>query len=211
MKAMYLPAHFEESRPEVLAQLVSRHPLGLLVTQSADGALAADPIPWLLDVDADGTRMLRGHVARANPVWREARGDIDALVVFQGPQAYVSPSLYPSKAEHGKVVPTWNYIMVQARGRFEPMDDAAWTLALVTRLTQRHESARAAPWAVGDAPADYVDRMLGMIVGVQLRVALMTGKWKTSQNRSAADRAGVRAGLQADAANTDAALPVPDA
>ena len=208
---MYLPAHFEESRPEVLAQLVSRHPLGLLVTQSADGNLAADPIPWLLDIEADGTRVLRGHVARANPVWREARGDTDALVVFQGPQAYVSPSLYPSKAEHGKVVPTWNYIMVQARGRFEPMDDAAWTLALVTRLTQRHESARATPWAVSDAPADYVDRMLGMIVGVQLRVASMTGKWKTSQNRSAADRAGVRAGLQADAANTHAALPVPDA
>ena len=208
---MYLPAHFEESRPEVLAELVRRHPLGLLVTQSADDTLAADAIPWLLDIAADGTRTLRGHVARANPVWRQARGDIDALVVFQGPQAYVSPSLYASKTEHGKVVPTWNYIMVQARGRFEPMDDAAWTLALVTRLTQRHESARAAPWAVGDAPADYVDQMLGMIVGVQLRVASMTGKWKTSQNRSAADRAGVRAGLQADAANTDAALPVPDA
>ena len=212
---MYLPAHFEESRPEVLAELVRRHPLGLLVTQSADDTLAADAIPWLLDIAADGTRTLRGHVARANPVWRQARGDIDALVVFQGPQAYVSPSLYASKTEHGKVVPTWNYIMVQARGRFEAMDDAAWTLVLVTRLTERHESPRAAPWAVSDAPAEFVDRMLGMIVGVQLRVASMTGKWKTSQNRSATDRAGVREGLRADlladATNADAALPVPEA
>ena len=208
---MYLPAHFEESRPEVLAELVRRHPLGLLVTQSADGGLCADPIPWLLDVEADGTRTLRGHVARANPVWRQARGDIDALVVFQGAQAYVSPSLYPSKVEHGKVVPTWNYIMVQARGRFEAMDDPAWTLALVTRLTERHESARATPWAVSDAPPDYIDSMLRAIVGVQMRVASISGKWKTSQNRSAADRAGVRAGLQADAAGAESALPMPEA
>ncbi len=211
---MYLPAHFAESRPQVLAELVRRHPFGLLVTQSAAGELAADPIPWLLDTEADGTRMLRGHVARANPVWREARGDVDSLVVFQGPQAYVSPSMYPSKAEHGKVVPTWNYIMVQARGRLQAMDDPAWTLALVTRLTQRHESARAAPWAVSDAPAEFVDAMLRAIVGVQLPVASITGKWKTSQNRSAADRAGVRAGLRADAmatVGTAAALPVPEA
>ena len=208
---MYLPAHFEESRPEVLAELVRRHPLGLLVTQSADGALCADAIPWLLDVEADGTRTLRGHVARANPLWSEARIDTDSLVVFQGPQAYVSPSLYPSKAEHGKVVPTWNYIMVQARGRFEPMDDAAWTLALVTRLTERHEGSRSTPWAVADAPAEFIDTMLRAIVGVQVRVASISGKWKTSQNRSAADRAGVRIGLQADAALADTALPVPEA
>ncbi|MEO6408594.1 MAG: FMN-binding negative transcriptional regulator, partial [Burkholderiaceae bacterium] len=191
--------------------LVRRHPLGLLVTRSGDGALAADAIPWLLDVEADGTHTLRGHVARANPVWREARGDVDSLVVFQGPQAYVSPSLYASKAEHGKVVPTWNYIMVQARGRFEPMDDAAWTLALVTRLTERHESTRAAAWAVSDAPAEFVDSMLRAIVGVQLRVESISGKWKVSQNRSVADQAGVRAGLQADAMNADTALPAPEA
>ena len=195
---MYLPPHFEEHRAPVLHALVETHPLGLLVTQS-DAGLAANPIPWLLDVEADGSTLLRGHVARANPVWREARGDVDSLVVFQGPQAYVSPSLYPSKAEHGKVVPTWNYIMVQARGRLEVMDDAAWKLAFVTRLTQRHESQRAAPWAVGDAPADYIESMLRAIVGVQLRLSALGGKWKTSQNRSAADRAGVAAGLCADA------------
>ena len=212
---MYLPPHFDERRPEMLQALVRRHPLGLLVTQSADGTLAADPIPWLLDLEADGSHTLRGHVARANPVWQQARRDTDALVVFQGPQAYVSPSLYPSKAEHGKVVPTWNYIVLQARGRLEAIDDADWKRALVTRLTERFEAPRAAPWAVTDAPADYVTTMLRAIVGIELRVHTLTGKWKTSQNRSAADRAGVRAGLRADAGARAVAdpvgLPVPEA
>jgi transcriptional regulator len=205
---MYLPAHFEERRAGVLAELVGSHPLGLLVTQSTAGELSANPLPWLLETDPDGTTWLRGHVARANPVWREARGDVDALVVFQGPQAYVSPSFYASKAEHGKAVPTWNYLMVQARGRLEPIDDAAWTRALVTRLTERHEGARAVPWAVTDAPADFVDTMLRAIVGVQLRTSALVGKWKASQNRSAADRAGVAAGLRADTAGQTTALPV---
>ena len=212
---MYLPPHFDERRPEMLQALVRRHPLGLLVTQSADGTLAADPIPGLLALEADGSHTLRGHVARANPVWQQARRDTDALVVFQGPQAYVSPSLYPSKAEHGKVVPTWNYIVLQARGRFEAIDDADWKRALVTRLTERFEAPRAAPWAVTDAPADYVTTMLRAIVGIELRVHTLTGKWKTSQNRSAADRAGVRAGLRADAGAQAVAdpvgLPVPEA
>ena len=207
---MYLPSHFEEHRPAVLHALVASHPFGLLVTQS-DAGLAANAIPWLLDVEADGAVVLRGHVARANPLWREARTDLESLVIFQGPQAYVSPSLYPSKAEHGKVVPTWNYIMVQARGRLEAMDGRDWKHAFVTRLTQRHEAGRINPWAVGDAPADYIETMLGAIVGVQLRVATLAGKWKTSQNRSAADRAGVAAGLQADAQAQPVGLPVPEA
>ena len=207
---MYLPSHFEEQRPAVLHALVASNPFGLLVTQS-DAGLAANAIPWLLDVEADGAVLLRGHVARANPLWREARTDLESLVIFQGPQAYVSPSLYASKTEHGKVVPTWNYIMVQARGRFEAVDDAARTLAIVTRLTERHESARRAPWAVSDAPSEFIDKMLAAIVGVQLRVASISGKWKVSQNRSPADRAGVRAGLRADASDADAAaLPVPE-
>ena len=207
---MYLPSHFEEHRPAVLHALVADHPFGLLVTQSLHAGLSANPIPWLLDIDADGAVVLRGHVARANPLWREARTDLESLVVFQGPQAYVSPSLYASKAEHGKVVPTWNYIMVQARGRLEVMDGRDWKHAFVTRLTQRHEAGRAVPWAVGDAPADYIETMLGAIVGVQLRVAALTGKWKTSQNRSAADRAGVSAGLHADAQERQLGLPVPE-
>jgi transcriptional regulator len=196
---MYLPAHFAESRPEVLSALVRSHPFGLLVTQNRAGGIDANSIPFFLDAAADGTPgVLRGHVARANPLWQAARDDVDALVVFQGPQGYVSPAWYPSKAEHGKVVPTWNYVMVQARGTLRAIDDRTWLRAFVTRLTERHESERAAPWAVSDAPADYLETMLGAIVGIEIVLSSLTGKWKVSQNRPAADRAGVVAGLLAE-------------
>ena len=204
---MYLPSHFEETRPERMQALMRAHPLGLLVTQDGAGALAANTIPFLFDAGAGGSASwLRGHVARANPVWREARTDVDALVVFQGPQAYVSPSFYASKAEHGKVVPTWNYMMVQVRGRLRAIDDAAWVRAFVTRLTERHEGARAAPWAVRDAPDDYIATMVRAIVGVEIEVTALAGKWKVSQNRSAADRAGVVQGLRAAGVTAAAAL-----
>ena len=194
---MYLPAHFDEKRLDVLHALVRRHPFGLLVTQTADGP-SANGIPFILDADgAAGLGTLRGHVARANPVWRETATDVPSLVVFQGPDAYVSPSWYPSKAEHGKVVPTWNYVMVQARGRLRAIDDPAWLLRLVTRLTERHEAPRSAPWAVSDAPADYVQTMLRAIVGIELELTSLRGKWKVTQNRPAADRAGVVTGLEA--------------
>ena len=192
---MYLPAHFEEKRVEVLHGLVRSHPLGLLVTQGASG-LQANSIPFLIDPEPGPFGTLRGHVARANPVWREGGGG-EALVVFQGPQAYVSPGWYPSKAEHGKVVPTWNYVMVQARGTLRVMDDAAWLHALVTRLTATHEAARARPWAVADAPPEFIDTMLRAIVGIEIELVALTGKWKVSQNRGAADRAGTIAGLAA--------------
>jgi transcriptional regulator len=199
---MYLPAHFEESRPEVLHELVRTHPLGLLITQGAAG-LQANPVPFMLDVDtATGAQTLRAHVARANPVWREASAGVEALVVFQGPQAYISPSMYPTKAATGKVVPTWNYVIVQARGPLQVHENAPWLHALVTRLTDRHEAPRAVPWAVSDAPADYVDTMLRAIVGIEIPLSALTGKWKVSQNRNAADRAGVAWGLQAQAAPT---------
>ena len=192
---MYQPAHFVESRPEVLQRLIREHPFGLLVTDGASG-LAANGVPFLLDPDpAGGPGVLRAHVARANPVWKEARSDRDSLVVFQGPQGYISPAWYPSKAEHGKVVPTWNYVMVQARGRLRAVDDKAWLRAFVTRLTDHHEGGRATPWAVTDAPADFIETMLGAIVGIEIPLSSLIGKWKVSQNRSAADRAGVAAGL----------------
>lgn len=208
---MYLPAHFEEQRPEALHRLVAEHPFGLLVTQRAEG-FAADGLPFVLDADpAGGPAILRAHVARANPVWRETRADSESLVVFQGPQAYVSPAWYPSKAAHGKVVPTWNYLMVQARGTARFIDDAAWLRAFVSRLTDFHEGERVqrAPaqlgaWAVGDAPADYVDSMIGAIVGVEIVLTSLLGKWKASQNRSADDRQGVADGL-ASAGAGDAA------
>ena len=195
---MYLPTHFEEKRPAVLHALLRDHPLGLLVTQDAAGELAANSVPFLLDANpAGGPGILRAHVARANPVWRDARADRDALVVFQGPQAYISPNFYPSKAEHHRVVPTWNYVMVQARGRLRAVDDAPWLRAFVTRLTERHEAPRDAPWAVTDAPADFITTMLRAIVGIEIELTALTGKWKVSQNRSAADRDGVARGLRA--------------
>jgi len=203
---MYLPAHFDEKRLDVLHALVRRHPFGLLVTQTADGP-SANGIPFLLDPDgAAGLGTLRGHVARANPVWREAATDVPSLVVFQGPDAYVSPGWYPTKAEHGKVVPTWNYVMVQARGQLRIRDDPAWLLQLVTRLTERHEAARSAPWAVSDAPADYVQTMLRAIVGIELELTALSGKWKVTQNRSAPDRAGVVTGLEAVGGDAATAL-----
>ena len=204
---MYLPAHFEETRPEVLHEALRLHPLGLLITQGASG-LAANPIPFMLDIEADGSRVLRGHVARANPLWREARTDLESLVVFQGPQAYVSPGWYATKAETGKVVPTWNYVMVQARGKLRVMDDASWLHALVTRLTDRHEAPRANPWAVTDAPDDYIATMLRAIVGIEIKLSALTGKWKVSQNRNAADREGVARGLSESGAAEAAAMAV---
>lgn len=192
---MYLPKHFEETRVEVLHGLIRAHPLGALVTTGASG-LEANHVPFEIDPDPAPFGTLRGHVARANPVWRDGVGD--ALVIFQGPELYVSPSWYPSKQEGGKVVPTWNYAVVHAHGALRAIDDAAWLRAFVTRLTDRHEGRRAAPWKVTDAPADYVDKMLTAIVGIELPIARIAGKWKVSQNRPAADRAGVIAGLEAD-------------
>jgi transcriptional regulator len=192
---MYLPKNFEETRVEVLHELIRAHPLGALVTTGANG-LEANHVPFEIDPDPAPFGTLRAHVARANPVWREGAGD--ALVIFQGPDIYVSPSWYPSKREGGKVVPTWNYAVVHAYGALRAIDDAAWLRAFVERLTDRHEAARPDRWHVTDAPADYVDKMLTAIVGIELPVTRLVGKWKVSQNRPAADRAGVIAGLEAD-------------
>lgn len=203
---MYLPTHFEESRVETLHALIRSHPLGTLVTQDRSGALQADPIPFILDAGPSGHGTLCGHVARANPVWRESRDDVEALVVFHGAQSYVSPGWYPGKALHGKVVPTWNYIVVQARGRLQAIDDREWLRAFVTRLTERHEARQPEPWQVSDAPADYLEAMLGAIVGIEIELSSLVGKWKASQNRSSADHAGVVAGLAALAARDDDAF-----
>ncbi len=196
---MYLPSHFAEQRPEVLHQLIHDHPLGLLITLAdtdTGAGLQANPVPFFLDADpAGGPGILRAHVGRANPLWREARADVETLVVFQGAQAYISPSWYPAKAEHGKVVPTWNYVTVQARGTLRAIDDAQWLHAFVSRLTQHHEAAQAKPWAVTDAPPEFIDSMLRAIVGIEIVLSSLVGKWKVSQNRAVADRIGVVRGL----------------
>ena len=195
---MYVPRHFEESRTDVLHELVRAHPFATLVTQSADG-LEANHLPLELDPEPTPYGTLVGHVARANPVWRQAAVDVDALVIFAGPHGYVSPGWYPTKQETGKVVPTWNYAVVHAHGRLRFVEDAAWLRALVERLTRRYETTRPAPWAVSDAPSEFIDAMLKAIVGVEMVVTRLVGKWKLSQNRPVADRAGVRRGLVAEA------------
>lgn len=201
---MYLPAHFEETRPAVLQALLRAHPLGQLVTLDAHGAPVANPIPFILDTDRGPLGTLVGHVARANPVWRSA-GQV-ALVLFQGPDGYVSPNGYAAKREHGKLVPTWNYATVQARGPLLALDDAAAVRALVTRLTVRHESTQPRPWAVADAPDDYIATMLKAIVCIEIPLTALVGKYKLSQNRSAADQAGVVAVLRAAAEPAQQAL-----
>jgi transcriptional regulator len=189
---MYLPGHFEQHDAAALAALMRDHPLATLIVATADGP-TADLIPLEFHPDIGPHGTLRGHVARANPLWRHSGAP--ALAVFQGPQAYVSPNGYPSKREHGKVVPTWNYTMVQGRGALRALDDAAWVRAFVDRLTERHESTQPAPWAVSDAPEDYVRQMAGAIVGIEIELTSLRGKWKVSQNRDAADRAGVAQAL----------------
>ena len=192
---MYQPAHFDEQDADTLLALMKAHPLATLVRGGAE--LGADILPLEVDRVGDGWRVT-GHVARANPLWREADGQ-PVLLVFQGPQAYVSPNWYPSKFQHGKAVPTWNYAMVQVHGTLRAIEDAEWLRAFVTRLTERHEGGRAVPWHVSDAPADYIDAMLKAIVGIEIEVTRVEGKFKLSQNRSAEDRTGVVLGLESDA------------
>jgi transcriptional regulator len=195
---MYLPAHFEEKRLDVLHELMQAHPFGTLVTLGADG-LNANHIPFELVNDGPAFGVLRAHVARANPVWRDFSVDVEAMAIFQGPHAYITPSWYPSKQEHGKAVPTWNYMVVHAYGPLKVIDDAEWLRGLVTRLTDRHEGERTGkePWKVTDAPADYIDKMLSAIVGIEIPVTQLVGKWKVSQNQPEANRKGVEAGLRA--------------
>lgn len=189
---MYLPKQFEQHDAALLAALMHERPLATLVVAAPDGP-TADLIPMEFHAGLGAHGTLRGHVARANPLWRHAGAA--ALAVFHGPQAYVSPNWYPSKREHGKVVPTWNYTMVQARGVLRTIDDAPWLRALVGRLTERHESSHPAPWAVSDAPEDYLQQMLRAIVGIEIELSSLRGKWKVSQNRSVTDRDGVAEGL----------------
>jgi transcriptional regulator len=192
---MYQPPHFREDRLEVQHALIRAHPLGLLVT-AGPGGLQANPIPLLVEADGSPHGKLRAHLARANPQLAELAAVEDCLVAFQGPQTYVSPSLYPTKHEHGKVVPTWNYITVHAWGRPRVIDDVAWIRRQVEDLTAHNERARPAPWLVSDAPEPFVAAQLKAIVGIEIPIARIEGKWKVSQNRPAVDRAGVAAGLR---------------
>ncbi|MES2959633.1 MAG: FMN-binding negative transcriptional regulator [Pseudomonadota bacterium] len=190
---MYLPKHFAQPDREQLARLMAAHPLATLVSRTDDG-FSADHIPLMYDPSQGEHGLLRGHVARANPLWRAAAGSA-VLAVFSGPQAYITPSWYAAKSTNAKVVPTWNYAVVHAQGPLRAIEDADWLHRLVSDLTRRHEEPRAHPWQVSDAPEDYVQQMLRAIVGIEIPLTSLVGKWKVTQNRSEADRLGVAAGL----------------
>jgi transcriptional regulator len=192
---LYLPAHFNETRSEVMHALMRAHPLCTLVTH-CDSGLVANHVPVQTLAEPEPRGCIRGHIARANPLWRDYRAGTQALAIFQGPQVYISPAFYPSKVATGEVVPTWNYAVVHASGTLRFIQDAGWLRAFVAGLTTTHEAPRAAPWKIEDAPAPYVDKMLSLIVGFEFSIATLSGKWKVSQNRSQADQRGVIRNLQ---------------
>ena len=192
---MYVPPLFKEDRIDVLHAAIRRTGLATLVTITADGLIASH-VPMLLDREPAPYGTLLGHVARPNPQARGTMPGVQALAIFQGPDAYITPSWYETKRQNAKVVPTWNYVAIHAYGPVEFFDDAERLRAIVTRLTERQESSRAAPWAVTDAPADFVEGMLKGIVGFAMPIARLEGKWKMSQNRPAEDRTGVVVGLE---------------
>lgn len=193
---MYIPKHHEETDLAVLHALIKSHPLGAWVTQG-DGELLANHIPFLLDAERGECGTLVGHVARANPVWESFSATVDSVVIFQGAEAYITPSWYPSKHAHGKAVPTWNYAVVHAHGLPRAIEDRDWLLRHITQLTDTHEAGQALPWRVSDAPEEFTERLLGAIVGIEIPIARLVGKWKVSQNRPEPDKLGIVAGLLA--------------
>jgi transcriptional regulator len=199
---MYRPPHFREDDPERLDAFVSAHPLATLVAHVA-GGLVANHVPLLMVRDEAGRRVLRGHVARANELWRALSADAPVLAIFQGAESYVTPAWYAAKAATGEVVPTWNYAVVHAHGTIRFFDERDRLHALVSSLTDEHERPRTQPWAVDDAPTPYVDRMLSAIVGLEIEVTRYEGKFKASQNRTAEDRARIASGLEADGRSDD--------
>lgn len=190
---MYQPVHFREDDPAVQHALIRAHPLGLLATMGS-GGLEANHIPFVLDPKAG---LLQGHLARPNTQWQTFDPSVEALVVFQGPEAYITPSWYATKAETGKVVPTWNYAVVQVRGRMRAIEDRDWLRTQIDALTRAQEERREHSWHVADAPASYIEGQLKGIVGIEIAITRIEGKWKVSQNRPENDKVGVVAGLTA--------------
>jgi transcriptional regulator len=194
MQLMYVPKCHEETDLAVLHALIAAHPLGTWVTLG-NGELIANHVPFLIDPSRGEFGTLIAHVARANRVWESFSPSVNSVVAFHASNSYISPSWYPSKHAHGKAVPTWNYAVVHAHGIPRIVQDREWLLAHVNQLTTVHEAGQSLPWKVSDAPADYIDRLLDMIVGIEIPIATLVGKWKVSQNRPEPDKRGVVAGL----------------
>lgn len=193
---MYLPPHFEATDPASLHRLMQAHPLGALVTQGEQG-LDANHLPFEFDADEGEHGILRAHVARNNPLWQEVKEGQEVLVIFRAAEGYISPSWYPSKQAHHKQVPTWNYAVVHAHGRIRVRDDARFVRRLLANLTRTHEAAEPAPWKMADAPREYIEAMVQAVVGIEIEITELVGKFKLSQNKAEADRQGVADSLQA--------------
>lgn len=191
---VYLPEHFAETRPGILVNLIQRSPLAVLFTVQ-DGVPQADHIPLLIDPDRGPHGTLIGHVARNNPVWQRHQQGMDALAVFQVADAYISPNWYPTKAENHQVVPTWNYAVVHASGPLIVHEEAKWIRGVVGKLTKVMESDQLIPWKMGDAPQEYLADMITQIIGIEIPITSLTGKWKASQNRLEVDRQGALTAL----------------
>lgn len=191
---MYIPAQFDESNIEAMHELIRAKPLATLVTLNS-GELEANHIPMLLSVESGSYGTLRGHVARSNPLWHEHPETSDVLLIFHGAESYITPSWYASKADTGKVVPTWNYVSVQAKGKLRVIHDPLWIRSQLESLTSDNEAEFEHPWAVSDAPHEFTEKLLEAIVGIEIDITELKGKWKVSQNRSASDRLSVAEGL----------------
>jgi transcriptional regulator len=197
---MYIPPHFAQTQPEALHALIRSHPLGVLVTHGP-GGLDADHIPFEFDPAIGPLGLLSAHVARANPVWQRCPTGTEVMVVFRGPEAYISPSWYPSKHEAHRQVPTWNYEVVHAHGTLTVRDDERFMRGLVAKLTRRHEAAEPQPWKMGDSAPEFIDSMLRNIVGIEVALTSLVGKSKLSQNKDARDRQGAADTLAARGAD----------
>lgn len=193
---MYVPKYHEEQDIAVMHALIKSHPLATWVTQG-DGELIVNHIPFLLDSTRGELGTLVAHVARANRVWKELSTTIHSVLVFQGPESYITPSWYPSKHEHGKVAPTWNYAVVHAHGLPRVIEDRAWLLQQLSLLTDAQEARQERPWKMSDAPREFTDQLIQAVVGIEIPISKLVGKWKVSQNRPEADKLGVVAGLLA--------------
>ena len=185
---MYLPSHFEEARDDELLRTIAAYPLGALVVDGANG-LDANHVPFLIDETSGGKKLL-AHVARANPLWKEAKDGDEALVIFRAGDAYISPNWYPTKHESHRQVPTWNYRVVHVHGRLYIRDNEKFVRGVVARLTRAHEGQTGSPkpWKMADSSPEYIDQMLANIVGIEIEITKMTGKWKLSQNKEERDR-----------------------
>lgn len=192
---MYVPKHFEEPNIEIMHELIRARPLATLVTLSSNG-INANHIPLLISAEPSPSGTLRGHVARSNPIWRDFKSEVEVLAIFHGPDAYISPSWYPTKKEAGKVVPTWNYAVVHAYGTMRIVDDPVWLRSLLETLTDQNENKFSDPWKVSDAPLEYTSKLIESIVGIEIVLTGLSGKWKVSQNQPAQNQAGVIEGLE---------------